>query len=121
MTFLPQIIITGLPVSVDDAKNIREFCLKNNIFAINWCHPNGNIGFIDASTKPLDQLSLKEDLVKIMVAFPYLQFGVTLMSGIPGKYNAPVAQFIIGNNKVSKTTVSPHFGHPPPKRFKEIS
>ncbi len=119
MIFLPQIIITGKSVSVDEAKNIRDFCLKNGIFAVNWCHPDGNIGFLDASLKPIDQSILKQDLLVLLKIFPYLQLGVTLMSGIPGKYNLPVAQFITLNNKVTSVTMPPHFGHPPPRRYKE--
>jgi len=115
---LPQILVTGLPVSSEEAQKIREFCAIHGMFAIDWCHHDGTIGYIDASRKPLNTTVLKQDLTKIANAFPSLQIGVTLMSGSPGQYNTPRAQFSIMETKVTKELSTPHLGHPAPQRIK---
>ena len=120
ITPLPQVIVTGISVSLDKANKIREFCAVHGIFAVDWCHLDGTIGYIDASSKPLNTALLKQDLTKIAKEFPFLQLGVTLMSGPPGVYNAPRAQFSVVEARVIKEPTTPHLGHPAPQRIKPV-
>lgn len=46
-----------------------------------WCHPNGNIGFLDNVGKWPDANDIWLDWVKLVDAFPYLDLNVTLMDG----------------------------------------
>ena len=113
-----QVIITGVSVSQESAKKIRDYCVANNIFAIDWCHPDGTIGYIDGSSKILTPAKLKKELASLAKEFPFLHLGVTLMNGVPGGYNMPLAQFVVEKAHVVSTNISPHFSHPPPRRLK---
>jgi len=114
-----QLIITGLPVDPEMASNIRIFCELNNLFAVDWCHPDGTIGYVDSSNKLLDEKQLRKDLEKIAKKFTNLRIGVSLMSGEPKKYNFPIVEFLVENGKVKKMDM-PHIGHSFPKRYKAV-
>ena len=111
-----QIIVTGIKLNSEQATKIRIFCELNNLFAIDWCHPDGSVGYLDSATKVVNEKILKQDLLLLVKSYPNIEIGVTLMNGSPGKANLPVVQFLISNGKVIKTD-SPHFGHGPPKRY----
>lgn len=112
-----QIIVTGLNVTSNKASEIRAFCTLQNVFSVNWCHPDGVIGYIDSSEKPIDSVELKKDLESLVRQFPDLELGISLMSGPPKSYNFPICQFLVSGGKVKKQDF-PHIGHKAPKRYK---
>lgn len=116
---LPQIIVTGNPVDENKANEIRAFCAQMmEVFAIDWCHPDGTIGYMDASIIPLSEPQLRQILKTIAKKFMFLDIGVTLMSGSVGAYNEPLISFLVKSGKVTENDAC-HAMHPAPKRYKK--
>ncbi len=113
-----QLIITGLPLDSATASSVRLFCELNNLFAVDWCHPDGTIGYIDSSNKLINEKQLRQELEKLAKKFTCLKIGVSLMSGKPKNYNFPIVEFLVENGRV-KIADMPHHGHDAPKRYKE--
>ncbi len=116
-----QVIVTGNPVSGDLAEEIRTFLSLGisggGYFALDWCHPDGTIGYLDNSLIPVSPEVLREHLQKIGERFPQLNLGVTLMTGPKGGYNSPVISFYLSGGKVIKK-LNAHIEHPAPRRMK---
>jgi hypothetical protein len=66
-----------------------------------WCHPNGIIEFYDNVGKWPSIQEVYDDWVKIAAAFPFLDIGVTLMSGEASEEETnPVVSMRISNGIV---------------------
>ena len=86
-----------------------------------WCHPDGHIGFTDNVGKWPSCDAIKDDWQTLSSAFPFLDIGVTMMSGedCNVEANKPVISFRVVSGEV--TTVDPrehdvHRDHPPSYR-----
>jgi len=84
-----------------------------------WCHPDGSIGFIDNVGKWPSIQSVAIDWCMIAETFPFLDIGVTLMSGEDCEVEdgdcEPVISFKIEGDTViavDPKTVDVHGGHP---------
>jgi hypothetical protein len=81
-----------------------------------WCHPDGQIGFVDNVGKWPDVEDVYKDWVTLAEAFPFIEVGATLFDGEECEDNTrPVVSFAIKDGKV--TPVDPavtdvHAGHP---------
>lgn len=66
-----------------------------------WCHPDGNISYEDNVGKHPSIQEIICDWVKIAQAFPFLNVGITLMSGEGSEdYIEPVISFSVFDGKV---------------------
>lgn len=85
-----------------------------------WCHPDGQIGFIDNIGKYPSGEDVLEDWTAIATAFPFLHIDVTLMSeeeGVDG--GQPVVGFRIRGTEVTvvyEDLHTLHQEHPEPTR-----
>lgn len=82
-----------------------------------WCHPDGQIGYLDNVGKWPSVEEVFSDWQALAKAFPYLDVGITLMSGESGEDNTtPVVSMVVKNGEV--TLVEPgdhvHEGHVQP-------
>jgi hypothetical protein len=113
-----QVLVTGVYVSVEMASAVREWCIANpdKIFAVDWVHPDGTIGYLDNMIKPMTLAQIKTGLQELAAVHPSLDVGVSIMSGAVGSYNKPVIGYKIKNGKVTVDNM-PHSRHKPPKRW----
>jgi len=66
-----------------------------------WCHPSGAVGFVDNVGKWVHSNDVYEDWKKLARTFPFLNLGVTLMSGESCEEDtSPVISFEIQKGKV---------------------
>ncbi len=112
-----QVIVSGQSVAPELAARVRHYCIENGLFAVDWCHPNGTIGYFDASNRVIESAELYSELTKLALEFPRLELGVSLMSGAPGTYTTPEVSWSVYDGKVMKHPF-PHAGHKPPTRYK---
>lgn len=84
-----------------------------------WCHPNGNIGFIDNVGKWPSAESVLRDWMTLAEEFPFLDIGVTLNDGESCEETCPVIAFSVKNGKVrvvvddeSTRALTVHARHP---------
>lgn len=81
-----------------------------------WCHPDGRIGFIDNVGKWPSVEEIREDWSMLASAFPFLDLGVTLMSGESCEESTnPIVSMRVRNGSVQ--LIDPekedvHVGHP---------
>ena len=81
-----------------------------------WCHPDGQIGFVDNVGKWPSIADIEQDWGILAREFPFLDIGVTLFDGEQGEQRSPVVSMRVRNGAV--TLVDPnetdvHAGHPP--------
>lgn len=112
-----QILITGKPIEKPQAEQIRNYLSENNLFAVDWIHPDGTIGYIDNSLLETNPKSLREELEKLTKVYPFLDAGISLLSGKCGEQNTVLVSFRLKDGKVREST-NPHVGHSHPKRWK---
>lgn len=67
-----------------------------------WCHPDGNIGFVDNVGKWPSVTEIYEDWKTLVEAFPFLDVAVTLFSGESCEENAePVVTLLVKDGQVT--------------------
>jgi hypothetical protein len=110
-----QVIVTGKPLSPEQAVSVVSFA--DTMSFNGWCSPEGTIGHLDGFLKKITYGQLLEELEALANAFPFLDMGVTVMSGPPGSPVLPVLSLKLQNRNVKRVSGA-HFGHPPPKRLK---
>jgi len=82
-----------------------------------WCHPDGQIGYIDNIGKWPSVEEVCQDLSTLLEAFPYLELGVTLLDGeiCEDDEKQALVSLRIGNGCVElfdPEDVDVHEGHP---------
>lgn len=110
-----QIIVTGKPLTPSQATSVIFFA--NTMSFGSWCSPEGVIGHLDGLLREITYEQLLQELKMLATIFPFLDMGVTVMSGPPGNPVLPVLSLKVQNQEVKKVADA-HFGHPPPKRLK---
>ena len=114
-----QVLVTGVYVTTELAATVREWCIANpeKMFAVDWIHPDGTIGYIDNMITRMSVDEVKKGLMALATVFPTLDLGVSVMSGEAGSYNFPVIGYRVKSGRVIQDSM-PHSGHKPPKRLK---
>ena len=85
-----------------------------------WCHPTGEISFIDNVGKWPDVKEVFDDWVKIAERWKFLNVYITLMSGEDGEDDSrPVVTFHVHDGVVEtfEGTIEPHMGKPMARNF----
>jgi hypothetical protein len=109
------VIVTGKPLSPEQAASVASFA--DTMSFSGWCSPEGTIGHLDGFSRKSTYEQLLEELRVLANTFPFLDMGVTVMSGPPGSPVLPVLSLRLQNGR-AKRVPDAHFGHPPPKRLK---
>ena len=90
-----------------------------------WCHPDGEIGFVDNVGKWPSVKAVYEDWQALAKAFPFITVGVTLFSGESTEDGAsPLVSLAVHDGHVlllDPTEADVHAGHPPATRRADSS
>lgn len=112
-----QVLITGKPLNPVQAQEVMAF--TQDLSLNGWCASDGSIGHLDSIKPNTTYEKLWSDLQALSVKFPFLDMGISVMSGPPGSFNLPLVSFHLHKSKLRKDPMA-HMTHPPPQRLKRV-